>query len=433
MTRPRPHVHFTAESGWINDPYGIAWIGNRYHLYYQALPGQVAWTSNCHWGHAQSVDLVHWTERPPALTPQAFEVGCWSGSVVQEVDPPTIFYTRVVEDADLDLGKVAIARLDGTGAAWRSDMGDVVVEGPPPGLGVRLFRDPYVVPTPWGWRMYVAAILGDSRPAVLQYGSADLQTWSYAGVVSARADAEVLWECPHLFPLEDRWVLIVSVVDSGGDSYVVAAVGEYDGDTFEAHTWQRLTYGSAAYAMTAFHDRDDRRCVLSWLREQAVPEELVDRAGAHSIASVLRLDGAGRLVMQPHPDVEALREPALTATREEGRLCFELGDAAAEIAMPAGAITCAIVESGSVRAALSLDPARGIASIERRDFDREELPLDGAAVVRLFVDADILEVFGGSYGAYRMVPAGDPAAGTVVVTGPDQDEVVIRLLRPVRD
>ena len=41
--RPRPSVHFTADEGWINDPYGVAWVDGSYHLYYQAVPGQVTW------------------------------------------------------------------------------------------------------------------------------------------------------------------------------------------------------------------------------------------------------------------------------------------------------------------------------------------------------------------------------------------------------
>jgi beta-fructofuranosidase len=425
VTRPRPQVHFTAESGWINDPYGIAWIGDRYHLYYQAVPGSVTWAANCHWGHAQSVDLVRWVEQPVALAPQAFEVGCWSGSVVQEADPPTIFYTRVVSPEDIDMGQVAVARLDATGAAWRSTRDDVVVETPPPELGVRLFRDPYVVRTPWGWRMYMAAVLGDGRPAVLQYGSDDLQTWSFAGVVCTRTDAEVLWECPHLFPLEDQWVLIVSVGDVNGPSHVEAAVGVYDGDTFQAHSWQRLTYGSSAYAMTAFLDRAGRQCVLSWLREEGSAENLLDRAGAHSIASVLTLDAADQLVMQPHPDLEALRGPALTAIRDR----WQLGDGAAEVGLPARDMTCEIVESDRVRAALSIDVAGGVVSIDRPGFGTEELPLDGGDVVRVIVDADTLEVFSGCYGAYRMLPADDPAATTIVINGAGDDDVVIRPLR----
>jgi len=81
-------IHFTATDGWINDPYGVTWAADRYHLYYQAIPSRVTWAPNCHWGHAESRDLIHWTEQAPALTPQAFEVGCWSGSVVADGERP---------------------------------------------------------------------------------------------------------------------------------------------------------------------------------------------------------------------------------------------------------------------------------------------------------------------------------------------------------
>src|SRR3712207_1073106 len=90
MTRPRPRLHFTADAGWINDAYGIAWVDGCYQLYYQYVPGQVVWSPHCQWGHAKSTDLVHWSERPPALLPQDFELGCWSGSVVHTSEPPRI-------------------------------------------------------------------------------------------------------------------------------------------------------------------------------------------------------------------------------------------------------------------------------------------------------------------------------------------------------
>ena len=115
--------------------------------------------------------------------------------------------------------------------------------------------------------------------------------------------------------------------------------------------------------------------------------------------------------MQPHPDVEALRGPVLIATGDR----WQLGDVAAEVGLPAKDMTCDIVESDGVRAALRVDVARGVVSIDRPGFGTEELPLDGGDVVRVIVDADILEVFGGCYGAYRMLPADDPAATTVVM------------------
>ena len=78
----------------------------------------MTWGPNCHWGHATSNDLVHWREQPLALTPQDFEVGCWSGSVV-DTDPRTIFYTRVAGE-NWEIGQVAIATRDAADGSWRT-------------------------------------------------------------------------------------------------------------------------------------------------------------------------------------------------------------------------------------------------------------------------------------------------------------------------
>ena len=178
--------------------------------------------------------------------------------------------------------------------------------------------------------------------------------------------------------------------------------------------------------MTAFLDRAGRQCVLSWLREEALAENLLGRAGAHSIASVLTLDAAGQLVMHPHPDVEALRGPALTANRDR----WQLGDVAAEVCLPAKDMTCEVAESDGVRAALRIDAARGVVSIDCSSFGTKELPLDGGDVVTVIVDADILEVFKlALHAPIACCPRISPAATTIVVDGAGDDDVVIRPLR----
>ncbi|MFT2568526.1 hypothetical protein ACMWP8_29135, partial [Escherichia coli] len=37
----RPALHFTARSGWINDPHGITWRDGEYHAFFQYVPGRV--------------------------------------------------------------------------------------------------------------------------------------------------------------------------------------------------------------------------------------------------------------------------------------------------------------------------------------------------------------------------------------------------------
>jgi beta-fructofuranosidase len=423
QTRPRPRLHFTADDGWINDPYGIAWVGDRYHLYYQAIPGRVTWAPNCHWGHAESVDLAHWTERPLALVPQDFEIGCWSGTVTTDTDPPILFYTRV-SAADPEIGQVAVATWDNGTAKWRTGAADVVVHGPPPQLKLRSFRDPNVFRTEQGWAMLMAAALPNGSGAVLQYSSTDLRQWRYDGVLCTRPNdpADVvptgaLWECPQLFRLGKQWVLMVSVWDQHDLLYVAAAVGSYNGSTFQPERWQRVTHGACAYAMSAFTDRDGRPCVLSWLREEPRNNDaLSQRAGAHSVVSTLSLDHDGTLVLRPHPDVDARRGPALTG--RGGR--YDAGTDAVELSMMVSdGIWCEIVENGRTRARLSYNAAERVVTIDRPDLAPGRLPLPTADVpFRLLLDADIVEIFTAvTYGAYRIAPAANPSATTLMLSG----------------
>ena len=76
----RPGLHFTPQKNWMNDPNGLFYLDEEFHLYFQHNPKSNVW-GPMHWGHATSKDLINWEEHSIALFPD--ELGTiFSGSVV---------------------------------------------------------------------------------------------------------------------------------------------------------------------------------------------------------------------------------------------------------------------------------------------------------------------------------------------------------------
>lgn len=301
----RPRVHFTAETGWINDPHGLTVVDGRYHLFFQHVPGSTEWGANCHWGHAVSDDLVNWESQPIALAPGEGDDGVWSGSIAVDDDGDALLYYTSVQVPDFGVGRVRVARpADSSWERW--DKGEVVVELPEE-LDAAAFRDPFVFRDREDWRMLVGTSLQDGTAAAASFSSRDRLAWTYDGLAAQRSGNEVdpvwtgtLWECPQVFEIGGKHVLVTSVWEADVLHYVAYAVGDYEDGRFIAHQWHRLTYGDSYYAPSFFRDRDGEPNLIFWLR--GVADEDSGWASAHSVPHRLTLVG-DRLITQPHPEV----------------------------------------------------------------------------------------------------------------------------------
>lgn len=335
MTRQRPEIHFTASHGWTNDPHGIIHYRGQYHMFFQYNPAGLTWDRACHWGHATSPDLLHWTEAPVALAPES-EIGCWSGSAVVEDDVVTILYTTIRHE-DLGRGAVALAQSSGDLAEWVRVPGPDVIDGPPTELDVVAFRDPYVWRDGSTWKAVLGAGLVGFGGTALQYSSPNLSDWSFDGVVASRANAEregvwtgKVWECPQLVQIGDAWVMTVSVWEDDVLHYVAYAVGSYDGVRFTPLQWARFSWGPIAYATSLFRDESGRAHAMSWLREtdNTAPAGS-DWASAISAPFMLQLDG-NELIVRHHGNLRAApSEPVQAPMRVEGAFLLAMeGDLA---------------------------------------------------------------------------------------------------------
>ena len=307
----RPEFHFTPTKGWINDPYGLVYRGGMYHLFFQYVPDSLTWASNCHWGHAISSDLMSWVEQAPAITPGEDDDGIWSGSIaVDDNGDASLFYTSI-KQPNSSRGRVRRATpLDEDWGRWQKD--DIVVQVPEQ-LDVVAFRDPFVFRDANQWRMLVGTGLTGGVAAASSFSSNDLRTWKFDGLAAQRSGTErqpvwtgTLWECPQIFTIDGRHVLVTSVWEDDVLHYVAYGVGSYEDGIFKADTWGQLTYGTSYYAPSFYRDRDGRPGLIYWMR--GVLDTTAGRAGALSVPHLLSLNG-DQLSSTPHPDLRSYATP----------------------------------------------------------------------------------------------------------------------------
>jgi beta-fructofuranosidase len=395
---PRPLVHVTPPSGWLNDPVGGLVHGGRQHLFFQYVPSVTRWQPSCHWGHLVGDDLVRWRHLPVALAPGDGDDGVWSGSAVVDDAGPVLLYTSVL-DGHLDLGRVALARpADDDLVSWRKHVGGPVLV-PPADLDLAHFRDPFVWGAPGDWRMLVGAGLRGRGGAVLLYSGPDLERWRYDGVFAEAGPASGpgdVWECPQYVDLEGEPALIVSMMDGGRLDRVVAVRGRTDRDRFVPGRWETLGYGGSAYALTTYRDRAGLLVGTAWLRDADADSPRREWAGMLSLPVYLTAGADGGMHVAPHPDVDTLRGARIASADTRVDLTGDEATAGLvdlEVRLPAGArlrldSDGAPVVLASGEAGLTVESAGGRIVVPARG-PRPELEL------RVVVDRGVVEAWTG--------------------------------------
>jgi len=392
----RPIVHFTAGKGWINDPHGITYHSGEYHMFFQFVPGRTTWAPNCHWGHATGPDLLSWTEQPIALAPGEGDDGIWTGSLVLDDEQRArIFYTATSQP-DIGIGRIRVATSeDDQWMQWTK--GDVVAQAPA-GLDIIAYRDPFLLRDSDRWRMFVGAGAADGTAMALSYTSEDLNTWSYEGIAlerNTRVRDQVwmgaLWECPQIFDVDGRAVMVSSVWDDDVLHHAGYAIGAYHEGRFEAETWGRLTFGESYYAPSFFRDAAGQPCLTFWMR--GIADEDAGWASAHSVPHRLRLDG-DVLVAEPHPDLLRRRGPQCVGGHVDSLAADIEWDGIGELSVASGGAEVFRMRSAGAECVISIGGA--------------EASFPARGPVRVLVDAQSLEVssHAGIFGA-AIAPTGD--------------------------
>ena len=412
----RPVYHFISPANWMNDPNGVTYWGDQYHLFYQYNPERAAF-GIMHWGHAVSQNLIHWQDLPLALSPTPGgpdERGSWSGCLFSDNGVPTIMYTGARGDR-YQIQTQCLATSSDQLLTWEKYSGNPVLSKIPAISGQDYdFRDPFVWREVDAWYMVLACRIKDVGGSIFLYKSADLINWEFMHPL-ATGDIKKngsVWECPSFFPLGDKWVLIVAGKGGNIPFTVFYFIGDYANQRFtpESHGVLDYAYFYAPYSM---QDRQGRRLLFGWVREGRSEEAHLAAgwAGMHAIPRVLTLRD-GHLHMEPIEELHTLRGEQVDVTNislsgediplDVQGLALDIS-AEFEAAGPVGiALACAL--DGSEQTRIVYDPQSKRLTVDRSqsslgeenetspDEAPHELASDESLQLRILLDGSVLEV-----------------------------------------
>lgn len=258
---PHPHIHFTADHGWINDPNGFFYQDGLYHLYFQHNPFDVVW-GNMTWGHAVSRDLLHWTQKDNVLFPD--ETGTmFSGCAILNEkgllqlpdNTPLFFYTCGAHTSDWSKDKEFVQNI-----AWSTDGGNTLIKRKTPVVEhiTADNRDPKVYWHEASNAYIMSLYLENYDYAILR--SEDLLHWSVTQTITLDKG----WECPDLRPIPTENGSYAWVFWSADGYYWL---GDFDGYTFTRKSERQSAYlNPIPYAAQTCFQTPERIIQIPWLR-----------------------------------------------------------------------------------------------------------------------------------------------------------------------
>ncbi|AYA77973.1 glycoside hydrolase family 32 protein [Bacillus sp. Y1] len=336
----RHNYHLMPECGWMNDPNGFSYFNNEYHLFYQHYPYDTVW-GPMHWAHAVSSDLIKWNHKEIALKPgeDYDRNGVFSGSGIQVGNEHWLYYTGHIDSLlddvyDKDFKKKPYSQNQETipfirqvqclaksvdGETYEKYENNPVITSDqvPTGIRVEDFRDPKVWPYQNQLYMVVGAKSREHIGHVLFYTSKDGLSWEYLNQLSLGKDYGTVWECPDVFELDGKHVLLFSPQEKPrvGNRFenvhsTMALIGEFDYSTgeFKVESEQELDEGFDFYAPQSLLTAEGKRVIIAWMNmwERSYPLHELGHGwnGSMTLPRELSIKN-GRLIQKPYHRIEA--------------------------------------------------------------------------------------------------------------------------------
>lgn len=315
---------------------GPMFYGGWYHFFYQYNPEGAVW-GNIVWGHAVSKDLVEWLHLPLAMVADHwYDIkGVWTGSATLLPNGQVIMLYTGATNESVQVQNLAYpADLnDPLLVHWVKYSGNPVLV-PPPGVGVKDFRDPT---TAWygpdgKWRIAIGSKVNKTGVTYI-FHTEDFKKYEMSSGILHSVNGTGMWECVDLYPVsltsdagldtsingqEVKHVLKASLDDTRIDVYAIGAyslkTGEWtpDNPDLDVGIGLRYDYGGKLYASKTFYDQNKQRRILwGWIPEGDSESADIKKgwASVQSIPRTVVLDKktGTNLLQWPVEEIKTLR------------------------------------------------------------------------------------------------------------------------------
>ena len=300
----RPHFHIAPPTGLMNDPNGLIFDGEKYHLFYQWFPFD-ALHGMKHWKHLITKDFQHYQSADDLIPCELFEShGCYSGGAIIWQEQIVAFYTgntRNAENQRIPHQNMAIFSKEGKLLSKRC-----LLNQAPKGYTEHV-RDPKPFVTAEGKiRFVLGAQREDLSGTAIIFEMDNLEdTPRLLGELFLPAfdnNKVFMWECPDLLKLGDKDVFIWSPQGKDREAHqfqnnyhATYAVGKLTELTFEADYIDELDQGFDFYAPQTFAGLDNKTqaVLFGWigLPDLTYPTDKFKWHSALTLPRELRLKG----------------------------------------------------------------------------------------------------------------------------------------------
>ena len=411
----RPHFHISPPTGLMNDPNGLIFDGEKYHLFYQWFPFDAIHGMK-HWKHLITKDFQHYQSADDLIPCELFEShGCYSGGALKVGDKLAMFYTgntrRPSDNQRVPYQNLAMFSLNGKLLSKRP-----LIENAPEGYTEHV-RDPKPYFTEDGKIRFICGAQRENLTGTAIIFEMDNleDTPRLLGELSLPAFDNknvFMWECPDLLKLGYKDVFIWSPQGKDREAHqfqnnyhATYAVGKLTDLTFEAEYIGELDQGFDFYAPQTFGGLDNQThaVLFGWigLPDLTYPTDKFKWHSALTLPRELRLEGSKiyqRPIAKIYQNLTALSslqldEKADIVNLDRAYVKFEVNNQAFDL-------TFFQNEKGQ---SLRLSYENGLVCLDRSQSEQTELmkkfdtkrfcEVENLQTVEIFFDRSIIEIF----------------------------------------